>query len=284
MKPLEDNLIYDVGLYDGADTQYYLFRGFRVVAIDANPIMIEKARVKFAREIEQGRLILLNVGISDTVGSADFWISAIPEWSSFDPSIAGRDGVVHDSIPVLCRPFGEILDEYGSPYYLKIDIEGNDEKCLRDLHGRTLPAFVSVEAECLGDAEASPGQTPIDTLWLLRDAGYSRFKLVNQRRKWSAVRANPSWNWVVRMLTSAKAERWTGGAIHPVADLFTGAGRGRRMGFPFALGSSGPWGDDVPGPWLSFDQARCVYLRERSDFFAHQRAAYSFWYDWHAAR
>jgi hypothetical protein len=31
------DLIYDVGLLDGADTAYYLFRGFRVVAVDANP-------------------------------------------------------------------------------------------------------------------------------------------------------------------------------------------------------------------------------------------------------
>ena len=29
------DLIYDVGLFDGGDTAYYLFRGYNVVAIDA---------------------------------------------------------------------------------------------------------------------------------------------------------------------------------------------------------------------------------------------------------
>jgi hypothetical protein len=34
MAETHDELIYDVGLFDGADTAYYLYRGYRVVAID----------------------------------------------------------------------------------------------------------------------------------------------------------------------------------------------------------------------------------------------------------
>jgi SAM-dependent methyltransferase len=45
------DLIYDVGLLDGTDTAYYLFWGYRVVAVDVNPTMIEAARVRFANEI-----------------------------------------------------------------------------------------------------------------------------------------------------------------------------------------------------------------------------------------
>jgi hypothetical protein len=36
------NLIYDVGMNDGNDTAYYLSRGFRVVAIEANPVLVEQ--------------------------------------------------------------------------------------------------------------------------------------------------------------------------------------------------------------------------------------------------
>lgn len=52
------DLIYDVGLFDGGDTAYYLFRGYNVVAIDANPVMVERARLRFAKEIRDKRLTL----------------------------------------------------------------------------------------------------------------------------------------------------------------------------------------------------------------------------------
>ena len=62
-------LIYDVGLFEGEDTAYYLFRGYKVIAIDANPLMIERARLRFAEEISAKRLTLLNFGISKTAGT-----------------------------------------------------------------------------------------------------------------------------------------------------------------------------------------------------------------------
>ena len=37
---MEKNLIYDVGMSNGDDTAYYLHRGFRVVAIEANPLLV----------------------------------------------------------------------------------------------------------------------------------------------------------------------------------------------------------------------------------------------------
>ncbi len=94
------NLIYDVGLFDGEDTAYYLFRGYNVVAIDANPLMVEQAKVRFAKEIQAQRLTLLNVGISRTPGTASFWISDKPEWSSFSKALASRDGTAHRPVPV----------------------------------------------------------------------------------------------------------------------------------------------------------------------------------------
>ena len=40
-------LIFDVGMWNGEDTEYYLARGFKVVAIDADPKVIEKAKIRF---------------------------------------------------------------------------------------------------------------------------------------------------------------------------------------------------------------------------------------------
>src|SRR6187401_2542767 len=75
MPNILSDVIYDVGLFDGEDTSYYLSRGYNVVAVDANPLMVEKAKVRFAKEIAVKRLILLNVGISSEMGTETFCIA-----------------------------------------------------------------------------------------------------------------------------------------------------------------------------------------------------------------
>jgi FkbM family methyltransferase len=183
MSEARSDLIYDVGLFQGEDTAYYLFRGYNVVAIDANPLMIERAKLRFSKEILAKQLTLLNVGISRTSGTATFWISDLPEWSSFDRTIASRDGVAHRSISVSTVPFSQLLAEYGVPHYLKIDIEGNDALCVEALRRTKIPKYVSVESECVGDTAVLSDKEAVAMLKLLRDVGYQRFKLVDQRNK-----------------------------------------------------------------------------------------------------
>ena len=36
-------LIYDIGMFDGADTRYYLNKGYKVLAVEANPIVVKRA-------------------------------------------------------------------------------------------------------------------------------------------------------------------------------------------------------------------------------------------------
>src|SRR6185503_8538306 len=71
MQPQAD-LVYDVGLYDGTDTAYYLSRGYRVVAVEANPQMVARAQERFAESIDAGRLTIVPVGIGPAVGTAQF--------------------------------------------------------------------------------------------------------------------------------------------------------------------------------------------------------------------
>jgi FkbM family methyltransferase len=273
-------LIYDVGLFDGADTAYYLFRGFNVVAIDANPVMVDKASSRFAKEIQEGRLTLLNVGISREDGTMEFWVSDVPEWSSFDRAIASREGTRHTAVAVATKPFARVLEEHGVPHYLKIDIEGNDRLCVDALRGSTLPTYISVESECVGDKAVLSDEEALEMLTLLRDIGYRRFKLVNQWSGWTSVRANGTAQLGLRL--ARKVARLKVRGLSGIADRFTDSRKTAALGFDFAFGSSGPWGEDVPGGWMSFEQARSTYLRERHSFFARNQASYSFWYDWHA--
>jgi FkbM family methyltransferase len=275
------DLIYDVGLFDGEDTAYYLYRGYKVVAVDANPLMIEKAGLRFRKEILAKRLTLLNVGISRTPGTAAFWISDHPEWSSFDRAIASRNDTAHRSASVQTVSFSQLLVEHGVPHYLKIDIEGNDKLCVDALRGTRLPKYISVESECVGDSMVLSDEEAVTMLELLRDVGYRRFKLVNQGG-WVPVRDNIVARFCMRLVTSAAQGRLRVRGLSGIAGRFTDFARIKGLGFGFSPGCSGPWGDDIPGGWMTFEKARSAYLRERRSYFSKERPLYSFWYDWHA--
>lgn len=166
---MKDDLIYDIGYLDGEDTAYYLYRGFRVVAVEASPVLAEAGRARFAREIASGQLVLHNVGIADRRDTLTFWVcDSNPEWNSFVQSNASRENSDFHGIDVDCIPLRELLDEHGVPFYLKTDIEGYDRYCLADLDPSDTPAFVSVEAHSL------------EYLCQLHHLGYRKFKVVNQ--------------------------------------------------------------------------------------------------------
>src|SRR5215831_9510764 len=104
------DLIYDVGANNGDDTAYYLSRGFHVVAVEADPTLIEQARERFPDEIRRGRLELVNVAVGPQEEVARFWIcEGKSEWNSFDRRIASREGRQCHPINVQCRPFRDLL-------------------------------------------------------------------------------------------------------------------------------------------------------------------------------
>lgn len=166
-----EDLIVDIGMNNGDDTAYYLSQNYRVVAVEANPILAEKARQRFAAEIERGQLVLLNQAIDEEPGLATLWVNDENDhWSSLDRSIGGRDGTRHHPVEVECVPFRTLVRQYGMPWYLKIDIEFSDIHVLRDLRPELTPQYLSVEAHKL------------EYLDLLTALGYADFKMVDQRR------------------------------------------------------------------------------------------------------
>ncbi len=90
------NLIFDIGMHTGRDTEFYLKKGFTVISVEANPQLVEKGREKFKSEIELGRLIIVNKAISDNIDTTDFfifenkddWETINPEWNiSMDSNV-----------------------------------------------------------------------------------------------------------------------------------------------------------------------------------------------------
>ena len=108
---VDQKLIYDVGMNNGDDTAYYLWRGFRVVAIEPNPELVATAANRFRREIEAGYLKILNVGIAAEQGELPFWVCQTDSrLSSFDRRNASLYSfcAVHE-IRVPCRNSARFL-------------------------------------------------------------------------------------------------------------------------------------------------------------------------------
>ena len=125
---MDRDLIYDVGVHNGNDTAYYLHCGYRVIGIEANPSLIEALNERFAGEIADGRLTLLNVGISESDGQKEFWVcDDNTEWSSFNRDIARRNGSKHHAVAIDTVTLASVLARYGIPYYCKIDIAESDQ-------------------------------------------------------------------------------------------------------------------------------------------------------------
>ncbi len=59
------NLIYDVGLHKGEDTDFYLKKGFDVVAFEANPDLVKHCKERFINEIQTGQLVIVEGAIVD---------------------------------------------------------------------------------------------------------------------------------------------------------------------------------------------------------------------------
>jgi FkbM family methyltransferase len=250
----DPKLIYDVGMNNGDDTAYYLWRGFRVLAIEANPELVQNAETRFAREIQTGRLIILNGGIAAEESVISFWIcEADSRLSSFERRLASLDGSCpNHEIRVPCRRFRSVLEQFGVPFYMKVDIQGNDSLCVEDLDSRQLPKFISVSEMNLMD--------------LLHRRGFSYFKCVTQayflplqlpiiaeaRCLQRAERLRQNRNPLIRAFRKFGGRHWIERQFNRIRT---------RDGWLFPHGSSGPFGDDLLGRWLSYDELGKTYAK-----------------------
>ena len=248
-------MIYDVGMYDGEDTAYYLDSGYSVLAVEANPILVERGQSRFRAAIDRGTLTIVHAAIvaegagdrvdltlcGDDPGSSSLFLSRI---SDRQPN-----GIC--SVPAITLP--ELFRDYGIPEYMKVDIEGADRFCVLALTRETRPRYVSFEA----------GDDVEELLAHLSALGYGRFKIISVLS--------------FRELENQRslADRARGRLMRYMG--FSDPQRIRRRGRFFVTGSSSgpvPWETD--GKWRSAIETR---NRLQSARASH---ALSGWYDIHA--
>jgi FkbM family methyltransferase len=265
------DLIFDVGMNNGDDTAYYLYKGFRVVAIEADPTLIDRARERFADAVRDGRLELVNAAIGPDEGIAKFWIcESRSEWNSFDRGIASREGRAHHAIDVHCRRFGSLLEQYGTPFYLKIDIEGHDLYCVQGLDPADLPEYISLE------------MGPLEALFTLRDLGYTGFKLITQNdHSQLAIDVFSVKELVKRTLRPHSAMYALGRRMTPRQPI-PDDGPSARNGWEFQLGSSGPFGEDTDGSWHTLDHVAYTWVTYQLGHSHYGAPGLDVWHDVHA--
>jgi len=179
---IQDDLIIDVGMHTGLDSEFYLKKGFRVVAIEANPELAAQTSERLRPYIQEGRLKVLNIGMHREDGEFDFYVNLDKDdWSSFVQQVGTRNNSNHKVVKVPCTTFDKIVAQHGVPYYLKIDIERHDGIVLEFLmKSPEKPKYLSIEAHHIGY---------LAYLWVM---GYRKFKIVNQSLLWKLKCPNPA--------------------------------------------------------------------------------------------
>ena len=176
MRVVED-LIYDVGFHRGEDTAYYLRKGYRVVAFEANPDLVEGGAERFQREVAEGRLEIVEGAIADsTQETISFYRHpgvSVFGTTNTDWVQRNRANVTQIEVPVV--RFADHLRRTGIPYFVKIDIEGDDSLCLDALLAlEARPALLSLESD---KTDFDQLRHELDTLERL---GFDRFAAVPQ--------------------------------------------------------------------------------------------------------
>jgi FkbM family methyltransferase len=234
------DLIIDVGAHTGRDTAFYLKKGFRVVAIEANPYLAKVLEEKFHPDVAARRLVILPYGIHEQEGEFAFYRNLDKDdWSSFKLEFGGRENTKYEVCKVKCVKFDHVIRKYGIPYYLKCDIEGHDSHVLKALlRLRATPKHLSVESHNL------------DYLASLRMLGYNKFKIVNQAKNVQVKCPFP-------------------------------AREGVYVDHPFDGHASGPFGEESPGEWKTFEEVTYEYLHLTLGF-PERSSVGEGWWDFHA--
>jgi FkbM family methyltransferase len=224
-------LIYDVGMHNGDDTDYYLRKGASVVGIEANPVLIEQLKQRFSIEIASGRLNLLGVGVGYDEGKFPFYVAPNNAPQS---SLVPKAGYTPVQISVV--KLSSIIRDYGKPDFAKIDVEHVDADILRDLRETdNIPGHVSVEAHTFS------------ILLALHTMGYDKYRLV---------------------IGKTIPQRF---GNHPIS-VPQGS-----VNYKFRAHSSGPFGDDLPTPWVDIEPL-CA------EWFVRQSLHGGTWCDVHAMK
>jgi FkbM family methyltransferase len=231
---MNDRLIFDLGMNNGDDTDYYLKKGFSVVAVEANPRLCEACRGRFPDALATGRLRIVHAAVAGKSGELQLFLNEdVSGWSTTcDRWQQAREQArtQAQAVTVPAITVSDLVREHGTPYYIKADIQGAEIACLQSLaETPERPAYVSVSA---GTDVLRVGafEHVREQMRLLEQLGYDRFKIVAQQDTRSQSCPRP-------------------------------AREGDYVDHRFSHGSSGLFGRELPGEWIDAAAALAEHRR-----------------------
>ncbi len=191
---MNKKLIYDIGVHDGRDTEFYLKKGFTVIGVESNPKLVEKLKIKFGKYIESNQLILIDRAISEFSNTEiSFFINdEKDDWGTTSETWNRSMNNKFSEIKVKSINLEDIVNLYGMPYYMKIDIEGSDVICLNSLIKMNLkPENLSIELLTFNNL-INDKVDHLEILRKLKILGYENYKISNQSMNHMVRCPNPS--------------------------------------------------------------------------------------------
>lgn len=176
------DLIADIGMSEGNDTDFYLKKGFRVVGVEADPRSCAALRERFSEALAADRLRIVPRAAWERSGEVvTFLAQDRHQGGSHVVGAGGEERNQGETISVETIDWPDIVATMGLPYYCKVDIEKAEPIFLRSFAASgLLPAYFSVEVHSFEPVE------------ILYRAGYRRFKLINQTLHQTFRQPNPA--------------------------------------------------------------------------------------------
>lgn len=136
----EGYLCYDIGAYNGNRTDTFLKLGAKqVITVEPTKYSYDKLKKKFAKE---PKVTLLKVGVADKEGKQNMSLCSSSAFSTFEdswkeeietnPKLANLEWTGKEEIDMVS--LNNLIEKYGLPDFLKIDIEGYEEKAFSTLN------------------------------------------------------------------------------------------------------------------------------------------------------
>jgi FkbM family methyltransferase len=143
------DLVFDVGANDGRYTDVFIELGATVVAVEPNPPLAKMLRSRFRAQIEQVA-IGAEPGVAELhLSDSDIYSTLSTEWME----IAARDQLSNEwnggSVTVDVSTLDAMIERYGLPNYVKIDVEGFEPEVLRGLSQAVAKVSFEVQGPAL---------------------------------------------------------------------------------------------------------------------------------------